>query len=119
MNGVDQIKARVAQRFHLELAELESPRRPAHIAFPRQVAMYLVRELTPLSLEQIAAAFSKRDHGTVLHACRLVERRAEADPTLRGTLADLLASLRAQLADRTERRELAHSSVTGDFGGAE
>ena len=54
---------------------MTSKRRPANIAFPRQIAMYLARELTKASLNEIGDAFGGRDHGTVLHACKLVKKR--------------------------------------------
>ena len=58
----------------MRLADMTSKRRPANIAFPRQVAMYLARELTKASLNEIGEAFGGRDHGTVLHACKLVKK---------------------------------------------
>ena len=56
---------------------MTSKRRPQNIAFPRQIAMYLARELTKTSLSEIGEAFGGRDHGTVLHAHRLVGEDAE------------------------------------------
>ena len=58
-------------------------RRPEHIAFPRQVAMYLARQLTESSFNEIGEQFGGRDHGTVLHACRLVKDRMQVDPQVR------------------------------------
>ena len=62
---------------------MTSKRRPENIAFPRQVAMYLSRQLTEQSLSSIGEAFGGRDHGTVLHACRLVEGRMTIDDNVR------------------------------------
>jgi chromosomal replication initiator protein len=62
---------------------MTSKRRPENIAFPRQVAMYLARNLTESSLNMIGEAFGGRDHGTVLHACRLVKDRMEVDTHVR------------------------------------
>ncbi|MCK7482554.1 MAG: hypothetical protein M0C28_39630 [Candidatus Moduliflexus flocculans] len=56
---------------------MTSKRRPENIAFPRQVAMFLSRQMTETSLSAIGEAFGGRDHGTVLHACRLVKDRME------------------------------------------
>ena len=70
---IEQIQRRVAEHFDVRLADMTSKRRPANIAFPRQVAMYLARELTKASLNEIGDAFGGRDHGTVLHACKLVK----------------------------------------------
>ena len=65
----------MAEHFDVRLADMTSKRRPANIAFPRQIAMYLARELTKASLNEIGEAFGGRDHGTVLHACKLVKKR--------------------------------------------
>jgi chromosomal replication initiator protein len=62
---------------------MTSKRRPENIAFPRQVAMYLAREMTECSLSAIGEAFGGRDHGTVLHACRLVKGRMDVDANVR------------------------------------
>ncbi|MDB6152089.1 MAG: dnaA [Chthoniobacteraceae bacterium] len=70
---IDQIQRRVAEHFDVRLADMTSKRRPQNIAFPRQIAMYLARELTKSSLAEIGDAFGGRDHGTVLHAHRLVK----------------------------------------------
>ncbi len=62
---------------------MTSRRRPENIAFPRQIAMYLSREMTEYSLSAIGEAFGGRDHGTVLHACRLVKDRMSVDQNIR------------------------------------
>ena len=62
---------------------MTSKRRPENIAFPRQIAMYLSRHMTENSLSTIGEAFGGRDHGTVLHACRLVKDRMEVDANVR------------------------------------
>jgi chromosomal replication initiator protein len=76
---IDQIQKRVAEYYDVRLADMTSKRRPANIAFPRQIAMYLSRELTKTSLSEIGEAFGGRDHGTVLHAHRLVKERMRSD----------------------------------------
>jgi chromosomal replication initiator protein len=81
--NVDQIQKRVAEHFDVRLADMTSKRRPANIAFPRQIAMFLARELTKLSLSEIGDAFGGRDHGTVLHAHRLVKERVVCDEKTR------------------------------------
>ena len=75
------------------LQEEGSKRRPASIAFPRQVAMYLARELTKASLNEIGDAFGGRDHGTVLHACKLVKRRMTEQDNIRQTISFIDSSL--------------------------
>jgi chromosomal replication initiator protein len=81
--SVEVIQRKVADHYDIRLADMTSKRRPENIAFPRQVAMYLSRQLTPLSLSAIGEAFGGRDHGTVLHACRQVKDRMEVDANVR------------------------------------
>jgi chromosomal replication initiator protein len=81
--GIEQIQKRVAEHFDVRFADMTSKRRPKNIAFPRQVAMYLARELTKMSLVEIGDAFGGRDHGTVLHAHRLVKDRMGDDDKTR------------------------------------
>lgn len=80
---IEAIQKRVADHFDIRLADMTSKRRPENIAFPRQVAMFLARNLTGSSLNTIGEAFGGRDHGTVLHACRLVKDRMEVDESVR------------------------------------
>ena len=86
---IDQIQKRVAEHFDVRLADMTSKRRPANIAFPRQIAMYLARELTKGSLSEIGEAFGGRDHGTVLHAHRLVKDRMQKDEKTRQVVSFL------------------------------
>jgi chromosomal replication initiator protein len=86
---IDQIQKRVAEHFDVRIADMTSKRRPANIAFPRQIAMYLARELTKSSLSEIGEAFGGRDHGTVLHAHRLVKNRIRTDDKTRGVVSFL------------------------------
>jgi len=65
------------------MADMTSKRRPENIAFPRQIAMYLARQMTDSSLNTICESSGGRDHGTVLHACRLVKDRMEVDAHVR------------------------------------
>ncbi len=86
---IETIQKKVAEHFDIRLADMTSKRRPENIAFPRQVAMFLSRQLTESSLNNIGEAFGGRDHGTVLHACRLVKDRMEVDSNVRQTVAYL------------------------------
>jgi len=81
--SIELIQKRVAEHFDIRLADMTSKRRPENIAFPRQIAMFLARQLTESSLNTIGEAFGGRDHGTVLHACRLVKDRMEVDANVR------------------------------------
>jgi chromosomal replication initiator protein len=90
---IEQIQRRVAEHFDVRVADMTSKRRPASIAFPRQVAMYLARELTKASLNEIGDAFGGRDHGTVLHACKLVKKRMAEQDNIRQTISFIDSSL--------------------------
>jgi len=90
---IDQIQRRVAEHFDVRLADMTSKRRPANIAFPRQVAMYLSRELTKSSLSEIGEAFGGRDHGTVLHAHRLVKGKIKEEENIRQVVSMLDSQL--------------------------
>ena len=92
--SIESIQKRVAEHFDLRISDMTSKRRPEHIAFPRQIAMYLSRNLTESSLNSIGEAFGGRDHGTVLHACRHVKDRMEVDTTVRQTVNYLEDQLR-------------------------
>lgn len=81
--SIEVIQKKVAEHFDIRLADMTSKRRPENIAFPRQIAMFLSRQLTESSLNTIGEAFGGRDHGTVLHACRLVKDRMEVDANVR------------------------------------
>jgi chromosomal replication initiator protein len=91
--SIDQIQRRVAEHFDVRLADMTSKRRPQNIAFPRQIAMYLARELTKSSLSEIGEAFGGRDHGTVLHAHRLVKTRILKEEKVRQVVSYLDSQL--------------------------
>lgn len=90
---VERIVQRVSGHYRVEPGQLQSQSRGRHVLLPRQVSMYLVRQLTRLSLEQIGAYFGGRDHSTVLHACRKVELGLEHDAILSGSVRQLQAEL--------------------------
>jgi chromosomal replication initiator protein len=87
--NIEVIQKKVAEHFDIRLADMTSRRRPENIAFPRQVAMYLSRQMTESSLSAIGEAFGGRDHVTVLYACRLVKDRMELDPDVRQVVSYL------------------------------
>ena len=86
---VDQIQKQVAEHFDIRLADMSSKRRQASIAYPRQVAMYLAREMTSSTLKEIGESFGGKDHGTVIHAHKLIKGRIESDPQLRHLMRHL------------------------------
>ena len=87
--NIEVIQKKVAEHFDIRLADMTSKRRPENIAFPRQIAMFLSRQMTESSLNTIGEAFGGRDHGTVLHACRLVKDRMSVDPSVRQVVSYL------------------------------
>src|SRR6266478_2198655 len=86
---IEVIQKKVAEHFDIRLADMTSKRRPENIVFPRQIAMFLSRHMTESSLNSIGEAFGGRDHGTVLHACRLVKDRMEVDANVRQVVSYL------------------------------
>jgi chromosomal replication initiator protein len=77
---VEEIQRRTCDACDVTLEELLSPSRAQRVAFARQVAMYLARELTDATLPAIGRAFGNRNHTTVMHACRRVAERIAVDP---------------------------------------
>lgn len=90
---IEDIQKKICEFYHLSLSDLLGKKRPANIAFPRQVAMYLCRILTQASLQEIGIAFGGRDHGTVIHACKSVEGALQQEPTTKRTLQFLQQKL--------------------------
>ncbi len=89
----ETIQKRVAAYYDVRQADMTSKRRSASIAFPRQVAMFLCRTLTPTSLQQVGDAFGGRDHGTVMYACRVVEARLKSNPALKQAVNQITKQL--------------------------
>ncbi|UPA28453.1 MAG: chromosomal replication initiator protein DnaA [Verrucomicrobiota bacterium] len=93
---IDVIQQKVAEFYNLKTADLLGKRRPANIAMPRQVAMYLSRALTPQSLVEIGLAFGGRDHGTVIHACKSIENMMDQDEVIKRNVEHLKKILKRQ-----------------------
>lgn len=79
----------VASFYNINMSDFRARKRTRTIAFPRQVAMYLVRELTDYSLPRIGEEFGGRDHTTVLHACTKINRDIELDDNLAAAISNL------------------------------
>jgi chromosomal replication initiator protein len=91
---LELIQKTVADYFKIKVADMYSQRRTRAIARPRQVAMWLARELTPHSLPEIGDAFGGRDHTTVMHACRTVADLRRTDNTLNNDLHVLMQTVK-------------------------
>ena len=92
--SINAIQDAVATYYGVTTEELRSPSRAARVSWPRQVAIYLSRELTETPLQRIGEAFGGRNHATVLHACKRVEKRAGDDQPAVDELAELKQQLR-------------------------
>ena len=87
--SIEDIQEAVGSKYHLKIADLKSRRRSKTLVHPRQIAMYLCRELTDASFPEIGRQFGGKDHTTIIHACRQISKAKEADSTLHTTLEGL------------------------------
>jgi chromosomal replication initiator protein len=92
--SIERIQKTVSDRFGLSLAELCSERRSQNIVYPRQVAMYLSRQLTDSSLPRIGKEFGGRDHTTVIHATTKIERLIREDRSVYNLVQELTARVK-------------------------
>ena len=79
---IEEIQRQVAEHYHIRIADMQSARRARVVARPRQVAMYLAKQLTPRSLPEIGRKFGGRDHTTVMYAIRKIDELRAIDPLL-------------------------------------
>ena len=91
---VEAIQELVASRYKIRVEDLKAKKRTRSIAYPPQIAMYLTRELTDLSLPRIGECFGGRDHTTVLHACDKISEDKKNDANLERQLAKLVEDLK-------------------------
>ena len=85
----EDIQEAVASRFHVKISDLKSKRRTKTLVYPRQIAMFLCRDLTDASFPEIGRDFGGKDHTTIIHACKQMKKFQETDATLRSTLESL------------------------------
>jgi len=90
---VELIQDVVASYYNLRIDDFKSKRRTKNVAYPRQIAMYLARKLTDLSLPKIGEEFGGRDHTTVIHAYEKISEDLEKDDTLKDTIDDLIKKI--------------------------
>ena len=91
---VDLIKEEVGKEFNVKIEDFNSKKRTRAIAFPRQIAMYLTRELTDLSLPKIGDEFGGRDHTTVIHACDKISKDISEDQQLKERIDHIIKKLK-------------------------
>jgi chromosomal replication initiator protein len=98
--SIDLIQKAVAAHYGLSVTELISPSRIAKVAWPRQLAIHIARELTGAPTTAIGTAFGGRNHATVLHACKRAAERLKSDQQAAVDFDELVHQLRGQLGDR-------------------
>ena len=90
---IEQIQRKVSDFFGVKLSDLKAKNRTKAVAFPRQIAMYLARQLTHASLAEVGRAFGGKDHTTVLHAVDKLQNLLLEDPKLRKTIDGLIQGI--------------------------
>lgn len=90
----DEIQQAVAERFHLKVTDLKAKKRTKTLVYPRQISMFLCRQLTELSFPEIGRHFGGKDHSTVIHAHRHITQKMESDPQTKDTVNELIKKLK-------------------------
>lgn len=90
----DVIKEYVCRHFNIKISDIESAKRSRNLAFPRQIAMYICRNLTDLSLPKIGEAFGNRDHTTVLHSCDKINKEILTNTALKEVILSIENDIR-------------------------
>jgi chromosomal replication initiator protein len=93
---VNQIQRRVAKIFDVTVESLRGKRRTSSIAFARQVAMYMTKQLTPMTLVEIGKSFGNRDHSTVLYAIDKITETRRNDPNIGRKIEEIERELKGQ-----------------------
>ncbi len=91
---IEEIIKAVTERFQIKVSELKSKKRTKNLVTPRQIGMYLSRQLTSQSFPEIGKAFGGKDHSTVIHAYKQIDKLKNEDYNLKATLEDLAKRLR-------------------------
>jgi chromosomal replication initiator protein len=90
---VEGIQKTICDYYHIKLGDLKAKRRTKNIALPRQVAMYLCRKHTESSFPTIGDKFGGRDHSTVIHASKTIEKKIKADPSMQSAIESIERNL--------------------------
>ncbi|MEK7747775.1 MAG: chromosomal replication initiator protein DnaA, partial [Nitrospirota bacterium] len=91
--SVEDVQRAVSDHFKMKVSDLKSKRRTKNIIFPRQIAMYLCRVLTKASFPEVGEAFGGKDHSTVIHSCKLIQKDKDKDLSLRSTVDSLIKKI--------------------------
>ncbi len=92
--SIEEIQKTVATFFNIKVSDLRSQKRSSSFVRPRQIAMFLIRDLTTHSLPEIGEFFGGKDHSTVLYSCNKIEKEKEKDVSLKGLLDKLVGMLK-------------------------
>lgn len=91
---VEKIQKVVATHFNIKIADLKAKKRTKTLVLPRQIGMYLCRDLLKMSFPEIGRIFGGKDHTTVIYACRLVEKQKDRDPNMGFLLEDITKKIK-------------------------
>ena len=91
---ISRIQREVSEYFNVTPSDLKGKKRTKQVTFPRQVAMYIIRDITDYSTTEIGLEFGGRDHTTVMHSCQRIEDRMKGDPTLEPTIGELIRNIK-------------------------
>lgn len=91
---INRVQRVVSDYFNITLTDIKSKKRTKQITYPRQIAMYIIREITDCSTTEIGLEFGGRDHTTVMHSCQRIEDMMKVDPTLEPLISNLIRSIK-------------------------
>jgi chromosomal replication initiator protein len=92
--SIDIIQRVVSEHFKITPNDLKGKKKSQNVVFPRQLAIYISREITEFSTTEIGQAFGGRDHTTAMHSCNKIKERIQADPTLDSTIQSLIRMIK-------------------------
>ena len=91
---VDKIQKVVATHFNIKIADIKAKKRTKTLVLPRQMSMFLCRELLKMSFPEIGRLFGGKDHTTVIYACKMIEKQKEKDPNMGSLLEDITKKIK-------------------------
>jgi len=91
---VEAIQKIVSNHFHIKTSEIKSSKRLKNLVLPRQIAMYIARKLTSCSFPEIGSKFGGKDHSTIIHAIKKIEKKMEEDIQLKSTIEKLISNIK-------------------------
>ena len=104
---IEKIVGEVSRTFNVSPADIRGTKRNANVASARRVAIYILREVTGMSMEEIGREFSGRDHSTIVYSLKTMERDMKNDQHLRETVSDIIKNVKALRENRGKSHTLA------------